>query len=274
MKKQKMRLDDFLVIEGFYQSKTRAQRAVMAGVILVNEQKIDKPGKPVDASSKIRILGPDLPYVSRGGLKLDKALSEFKVDVKDRICLDVGASTGGFTDCLLQHGAAHVYAVDVGYGEFAWKLRNDPRVTVIEKTNIRYLTWEKIHLTVLRLPAEAQRAKEGPPSSVLHERTNLAVIDVSFISLTKVLPAIIDILEKPYEIIALIKPQFEAGKDQVGKGGIIKDPLIHQQVLDNITAFVHGLKLEIIGITDSPISGADGNKEFLMYLTCNPDGVR
>jgi len=249
VKKQKIRLDDFLVGHGFYPSKTRAQRAVMAGLILVNEQKIDKPGKSIDPSSKIRILGDDMPYVGRGGLKLDKALSEFKIDVKNMICMDIGASTGGFTDCLLQHGAAHVYAIDVGYGELAWKLRSDPRVTVLERTNIRYLTWENIQ--------KDQNDK----------RPNLAVIDVSFISLTKVLPAVIDILEKPFGIIALIKPQFEAGKTQVGKGGIIRDPQVHQQVLDNITAFVKDLDLNINGITDSPITGADGNKEFLIYLT-------
>lgn len=215
----------------------------MAGQILVNEQKIDKAGTLIDEDSKIRILGEKMKYVSRGGLKLEKALDEFKIDPSGIICLDIGASTGGFTDCLLQRGAAKVYAIDVGYGQLDLKVRNNPKVVVIEKTNARYLRPEDIP-----------------------DKASLAVIDVSFISLSKILPAVLDLLSADGQVAALVKPQFEAGRDQVGKGGIVKDEQTRQDVLSRVIKDAESIGFKFIASCESPISGADGNKEFLIHL--------
>lgn len=239
----KKRLDQFLVENGYFESRTRSQAAIMAGQILVNEQKIDKAGTLVDVDSTIRILGEKLKYVSRGGLKLEKALDEFKIDPSGMVCLDIGASTGGFTDCLLQRGAAKVYAVDVGYGQLDLKIRNNPKVAVIEKTNARYLKSEDIP-----------------------DKAALAVIDVSFISLSKILPAVLALLENGGQVAALVKPQFEAGKDQVGKGGIVRDEKTRQEVLQRAIKEAESLGFTFIASCDSPISGADGNREFLVHL--------
>ncbi|HWP47477.1 MAG TPA: TlyA family RNA methyltransferase [Candidatus Limnocylindrales bacterium] len=239
----KQRLDKLLVLRGLAPTRERSQSLILAGVVLVNEQKIDKPGTLVDENANIRVIGADHPYVSRGGLKLEKALQEFKISVQDKIAIDVGASTGGFTDCLLQHGARKVYAVDVGYGQLAWKLKQDPRVIALERTNIRYVT-----------------------PDLFKEKMQLAVIDVSFISLTKVLPVILDLLEPTAEIIALVKPQFEVGKGEVGKGGIVKSPEKHRQVLESLRQFAKKLGLEVRGVIPSPIKGTKGNVEFLMFL--------
>ncbi len=239
----KKRLDQFLVENGYFESRTRSQAAIMAGQILVNEQKIDKAGTLVDIDSKIRILGEKLKYVSRGGLKLEKALDGFKIDPSGMVCLDIGASTGGFTDCLLQRGAAKVYAVDVGYGQLDLKVRNNPKVVVIEKTNARYLRPEDIP-----------------------DKAALAVIDVSFISLAKILPAVFDLLSEDGQVVALVKPQFEAGKDQVGKGGIVRDDTTRQEVLQKVIKEAEAIGFTFVASCDSPISGADGNREFLIHL--------
>lgn len=247
----KKRLDQLLVEREIFPSRTRAQAAIMAGQVFANGQKIDKAGTKIDEDGSIEVRGEILPYVSRGGIKLEKALKEFKVKVKDKICIDVGASTGGFTDCLLQHGATKVYAVDVGYGQLAWKLRQDPRVEVIERTNVRYLTPEKFQGSV---PHSASRIP------------NFATIDVSFISLSKVLPAVYNLLADKAEVIALIKPQFEARREQVGKGGIVKDEKVHREVIEKIKAKAEAVGFEAKGIIRSPITGADGNAEFFIYL--------
>jgi 23S rRNA (cytidine1920-2'-O)/16S rRNA (cytidine1409-2'-O)-methyltransferase len=242
----KKRLDQFLVENGYFESRTRSQAAIMAGQILVNEQKIDKAGTLINEDSKIRILGEKLKYVSRGGLKLEKALDEFKIDPAGMICLDIGASTGGFTDCLLQRGAEKVYAVDVGYGQLALKVRNNPKVVVIEKTNARYLRPEDIP-----------------------DKASLAVIDVSFISLSKILPAVHVLLADGGQVAALVKPQFEAGKGQVGKGGIVRDESTRQEVLSRVINEAEAIGFTFVASCDSPISGADGNKEFLVRLRKN-----
>jgi len=239
----KKRLDQFLVDNGYYESRTRSQAAIMAGQILVNEQKIDKAGTLVDVDSTIRILGEKLKYVSRGGLKLEKALEEFNVDPSGMVCLDIGASTGGFTDCLLQRGAEKVYAVDVGYGQLDLKIRNNPKVVVIEKTNARYLRPEDIP-----------------------DKAALAVIDVSFISLAKILPAVFDLLSEGGQVAALVKPQFEAGREQVGKGGIVRDENTRNEVLSKVIKEAESIGFNFVASCDSPISGADGNREFLIHL--------
>ena len=244
MPKSRKRLDLEIVERGLAPSRPRAKALIMAGKIRVNDQLADKPGAPVGPHDTISLIGEDLAYVSRGGLKLEKALSSFKIHVADRICLDVGASTGGFTDCLLQHGAGKVYAVDVGYGQFAWELRNDPRVELIERTNIRHLPLEAI------------------PSPI-----DLAVIDVSFISLKIVVPAVLKFLKKNAVIAALIKPQFEVGKGQVGKGGVVRDPDQHLSVLQNLSAFFEDLNFIVEPPIPSPIKGPKGNVEFLMAMT-------
>ncbi len=240
----KIRLDRLLVDRGLMESRERAQALVLAGQVLVNDRKQDKAGALVPEDADIRILGQVLPYVSRGGLKLEAALQEFKINVSGCIALDVGASTGGFTDCLLQHGAAKVYAVDVGYGQMAWKIRQDPRVVVIERTNIR---------------------AAGP--SLIPEPVDLIVVDVSFISLEKVIPSVLKFLKPESEIIALIKPQFEVGKEQVGKGGIVRDEEARKASVDRITGFMRAAGLEVKGIIPSPITGQDGNVEFLIHAS-------
>ena len=241
--KEKKRLDIFLTERGFFPSREQARAAIMAGEILVDEIKVDKAGAAVDPSAHIRLLGKRLAYVSRGGLKLEKAIQSFHLDLKGKTLIDIGASTGGFVDCALQHGAAKVYAVDVGHNQLAWKLRNDPRVTVLEKTNARTLD-----------------------RSVIPEEVDGLTADVSFISLTLALPAAIRNHLKPGGlVVALIKPQFEAGREAVGKGGIVRDRETQRQVIEKIITALAGEGVAIQGINFSPITGADGNIEYLYY---------
>jgi 23S rRNA (cytidine1920-2'-O)/16S rRNA (cytidine1409-2'-O)-methyltransferase len=244
-KNEKKRLDILLVEKKMVESRQRSQTMILAGRVLVNGLLVDKPGRLIAPDDHISIKGEDIPFVSRGGLKLAHGLKQFNVDVNGLTCLDVGASTGGFTDCLLQSGAAHVFAVDVGYGQLAWRLRNTPRVTVIERSNIRYLDAGAIPCPI-----------------------DLTVIDVSFISLKIVVPAVLKFMKTPSRIIALIKPQFEVGKGQVGKGGIVHDEKLHQQVIEDLCDFfsISGLIRESVIV--SPISGAKGNKEFIISLIC------
>lgn len=232
-----------MVERGLAPSREKAQALIMAGQVVVGDHAATKAGQQVTEEVEIRIKGEVMPYVSRGGLKLEKGLDAFGINTADRTAIDVGASTGGFTDCLLQRGVARVYAVDVGYGQLAWKLREDSRVVVLEKTNIRHLQPEQLD----PLP-------------------DLAVIDASFISLNLVLPPTLALLKRPAEVVALVKPQFEVGKGAVGKGGIVRDPKQHDEVLQRMTELAAGLGTELLGICDSPIQGADGNREFLMGL--------
>lgn len=245
---KKERLDALLMNRGMFESRAKAQAAVMAGQVLVNEQKIDKPGTPVPPDVTIRLLGNNLPYVSRGGLKLEKALQIFPISVKDKIVADIGASTGGFTDCALQNGAVKVYAIDVGYGQLAWKLRSDERVINMERTNVRYLE------------------KDSLP-----EQVDAATIDVAFISLDKVLPAVHKIVKENGFVIALIKPQFEAGKENVGKKGVVRDAKVHESVINNVIDFAKAEGFGIAGLDFSPIKGPEGNIEYLLYLTLGDD---
>jgi 23S rRNA (cytidine1920-2'-O)/16S rRNA (cytidine1409-2'-O)-methyltransferase len=238
----KMRIDRLLVERGLVESRERAQSMIIAGQVLVNEQKQDKAGAMVPADAEIRVLGDKLPYVSRGGLKLEAAIKAFSVSVAGKTALDVGASTGGFTDCLLQQGAMKVYAVDVGYGQMAWKIRQDPRVVVIERTNIRLMDPSLI---------------PGP--------VDIIVIDASFISLEKVVPSILQFVGPGSELIALIKPQFEVGKGLVGKGGIVRDEDLRIAVVEKVKAFISEAGLNVIGLIPSPITGQDGNVEYLIY---------
>jgi 23S rRNA (cytidine1920-2'-O)/16S rRNA (cytidine1409-2'-O)-methyltransferase len=240
---KKERLDKVLVARGLTPSRERARALILAGKVVVNDHTVDKAGAQVPADSPIRLKGEDIPYVSRGGLKLEKALADFHLGVRGRVAVDVGASTGGFTDCLLQRGVAKVYAVDVGYGQLAWSLRQDSRVVNLERTNIRDVT------------------AEG-----WVERPDLAVIDASFISLEKVLPATLRLLTAPADIVALIKPQFEVGRGQVGKGGVVRDPGQHRAVVERVKDLAAGLGLTVAGMTESPILGAKGNREFLIHL--------
>lgn len=241
---KKERLDALLTARGLFESRARAQAAIMAGQVLVNDQKIDKPGTQVAGDAVIRLLGDKLRYVSRGGLKLEKALKIFPISVENKVVADIGASTGGFTDCALQNNAAKVYAIDVGYGQLAWKLRNDERVVNMERTNVRYL--EKEHL---------------------QEMVDAVTIDVAFISLDKVLPAVRKIIKDDGFVIALIKPQFEAGKENVGKKGVVRDPKVHESVINNVIACAQDEGFGIAGLDFSPIKGPEGNIEYLLYLT-------
>lgn len=241
-KSNKLRLDRLLVDRGLVESRERGQALIIAGQVLVNGQKQDKAGALVPGDAEIRMLGKAHPYVGRGGLKLEAALREFKVSVEKKTALDVGASTGGFTDCLLQHGCSRVYAVDVGYGQMAWKLRQDPRVMVIERTNIRSMD-----------------------PSLIPWPVDIVVIDASFISLEKVIPSVMQFLKPGSELIALIKPQFEVGKGQVGKGGIVRDEEQRTEVVEKVKAFFIETGLTINGVIPSPITGQDGNVEFLIY---------
>lgn len=245
----KERLDKLLVDLGLAASRERARALILAGKVVVDDHRVDKAGAKVDVSAQVRLKGEDIRYVSRGGLKLEQALRAFPITVADRVAMDVGASTGGFTDCLLQNGASKVYAVDVGYGQLAWKLRDDPRVINMERCNIRHLTVDK-----------------------LEPRPSLAVIDASFISLAKVLPSTLPLLTEQAEVIALIKPQFEVGKGQVGKGGVVKDPKLHQQVIDNVEQLAIELGCRVLGVDESPILGPKGNREFLIYLAKGETG--
>lgn len=248
MASNKERLDALLVNRGLFESRAKAQAAIMAGQVLVNEQKIDKPGTQVKTEVTIRLLGDKLRYVSRGGLKLEKALQIFPISIEGKVVADIGASTGGFTDCALQNGAAKVYAIDVGYGQLAWKLRSDERVINMERTNVRYL-----------------EAKDLP------EQVDAATIDVAFISLDKILPAVHKILKPEGFVVALIKPQFEAGKENVGKKGVVRDAKVHQEVINNVIAFAKAEGFGIAGLDFSPIKGPEGNIEYLLHLTLGPD---
>ena len=245
--KHKERLDVLLVSLGLAESRAKAQATIMAGEVYVNGQKADKSGMEVDITANVEVRGSACPYVSRGGLKLEKALKNFGVDPTGYVCSDSGASTGGFTDCLLQQGASKVCAIDVGYGQLAWKIRNDPRVVVMERTNIRYVTPED-----------------------LGEPLDLSVIDVSFISLGLVLPVVKTLLKPTGQVLCLIKPQFEAGKDKVGKKGVVRDPAVHEEVLQNFISLAKSLDFTIRNLTFSPVKGPEGNIEFLAHLSMQP----
>jgi 23S rRNA (cytidine1920-2'-O)/16S rRNA (cytidine1409-2'-O)-methyltransferase len=242
--KNKERLDVLLVERGLSETREKAKRSIMAGLVYSNEERLDKPGEKVKVDIPLMIKGNVLPYVSRGGLKLEKALKVFDVTVKDKIMLDIGASTGGFTDCALQNGAKMSYALDVGYNQLAWKLRQDNRVVVMERTNFRYVT----------------------PKDLAGEMPNFATIDVSFISLKLILPVLKTLLVPDSDIVALVKPQFEAGREQVGKKGIVRDEKVHLQVVNKIVDFALEQGFNVVNLSFSPITGGDGNIEFLLHL--------
>lgn len=237
------RIDKLLVERGLVESRERAQRLVMAGLVYVGTARIDKPGTRVPRDAALDVRGEDHPYVSRGGVKLASVLDALAIDVRDQVALDVGASTGGFTDCLLQRGARRVYAVDVGYGQLAWKLREDPRVVSLERTNVR-------DLDAARIP----------------EPLDLATIDASFISLRLVLPAVQRLLPPGRTVLALVKPQFEVGRGKVGKGGVVRDPALHAAVLDELEAFARGAGFDVRARHASPLLGPAGNREFFLAL--------
>ncbi|MDE7313160.1 MAG: TlyA family RNA methyltransferase [Eubacterium sp.] len=239
----KERLDLLLVKRALAPSREKAKAMIMAGSVYVNGQKEEKAGSMFAEQAQIEVRGKTLKYVSRGGLKLEKAIEQFGISLEQKICMDIGASTGGFTDCMLQNGAKKVYAVDVGYGQFAWKLRQDARVVCMEKTNIRYVT-----------PAD------------LADVLDFASVDVSFISLTKVLGAAKELLKENGEMVCLIKPQFEAGRDKVGKKGVVRDPNVHLEVIEKVSAFAQELGFRIVHLEFSPIKGPEGNIEYLIHL--------
>lgn len=247
---KKERLDVLLTKKGLCDSRERAKAEIMSGTVFVDGQRADKPGTAYPPDARIEMRGSSIGFVSRGGLKLEKALSVFPVSPAGKVCMDCGASTGGFTDCLLKRGAVRVYAVDVGYGQLAWSLRTDPRVINMERTNARYLRPED-----------------------LPEPMDLAVIDVSFISLSLILPAIRQLLKPEGEIVCLIKPQFEAGKDKVGKKGVVRDREVHKDVLDGFLRTAESLSLYPAGLTWSPVRGPEGNIEYLGYLRCIGEGL-
>lgn len=248
----KKRLDLVLVETGLMQSRQRARAMIMSGRVSVNGQTVDKPGAPISGSEAIVVKGQDHPYVSRGGSKLEGALSVLKLPLQGLICMDVGASTGGFSDCLLQHGAARVFAVDVGYGQLAWTLRRDSRVVVLERTNIRHM-----------------------PATAIPCPVDLITIDVSFISLKIVVPAVLKFLKNGGQILALVKPQFEVGKGNVGKGGVVRDPTQHLKVIQNLIDFFKTIDLRCQAALPSPILGPKGNREFFFLLTSTkPQTVR
>ena len=242
----KERLDILLTDKNFFESRARAKAMIMAGKILVNGQKVDKAGTLIDVDAEIRILGEEMPFVSRGGLKLQKALDVFKIIMSGKIAADVGASTGGFTDCMLQHGAKKVYAIDVGYGQLAWKLRSNVQVVNMERTNIKNVTREDFLAEL-----------------------DFISIDVAFISLEKVLPVVYNVLKDSGEVVALIKPQFEAGREHVGKKGVVRDKKVHAAVIEKILNCAAQLGFEVRGINFSPVKGPEGNIEYLAYLTKN-----
>lgn len=242
---KKLRLDVLLVQKGLQESRQKAQATIMSGQVFVDGQRVDKPGAPVAEDAEIEVKG-GLRYVSRGGLKLEKAMALWPVHLEDAVCMDIGASTGGFTDCMLQNGAAKVYAVDVGYGQLAWKLRSDPRVVCLERTNARYLSHEQIP-----------------------EEPDFSSVDVSFISLKLILPAIAGVLRDGGQVVCLIKPQFEAGKEKVGKKGVVRDPAVHREVLEHFLERAKENNFTVIDITYSPIRGPEGNIEYLGFLQKN-----
>ena len=239
----KERLDVLLTERGFFDSREKAKAVIMAGEVFVNGQREDKAGSKFDREAEIEVKGKVLKYVSRGGLKLEKAVEVYGLDLMDKTCIDIGSSTGGFTDCMLQNGAAKVYAIDVGTNQLAWKLREDKRVVSMEKTNIRYVTEEDIP-----------------------EKADFASVDVSFISLTKVLPAAVNLLKDEAYMVCLIKPQFEAGREKVGKKGVVRDFSVHKEVIELVINFAIGLNFFIKGLTFSPVKGPEGNIEYLLYM--------
>ena len=250
MKSTKTRLDVLMVERGLAPSREKAKALIMAGIVYVNDQKEDKAGTSFDpAETRIEVRGQTLPYVSRGGLKLEKALKVFPISMKGRICMDIGASTGGFTDCMLQNGAEKVFAIDVGYGQLDWKLRSDERVVCMEKTNFRYVK-----------PEDLEKASPGT------RMPDFASVDVSFISLSRILPPAFEILVPGGEMVCLIKPQFEAGREKVGKKGVVRDRKVHEEVIENVTAMTEQTGFAILGLDYSPIRGPEGNIEYLMYI--------
>ncbi|MGI6066697.1 MAG: TlyA family RNA methyltransferase [Bacillota bacterium] len=248
---KKDRLDLLLVEKGFFPSREKAKAAIMAGQVIVNGLKVDKAGTGIDGSAEIKIIGETLKYVSRGGLKLEKAVKHFHLDLTGKVLLDIGASTGGFTDCALQNGAQKVFAVDVGYGQLDWKLRQDKRVVVLERVNARYLT-----------------------TSQIPEQVDIITIDVSFISLTKILVVLRQFLKDSGMIISLIKPQFEAGRDKVGKKGVVRDPATHREVIAWIISTANELGFYCHGLTFSPITGPEGNIEYLAFFMTDPSDIQ
>ena len=246
----KTRLDVLLVERGLEQTRQRAQAMIMSGLVFVDGQRVDKAGTAVPNDAQIEVRGNTLRYVSRGGLKLEKAMTTFGLKLDGCICADIGASTGGFTDCMLQNGAVKVYSVDVGHGQLDWKLRNDPRVVCMERTNIRYVVPEDIE-----------------------ERPSFVSIDVSFISLTKVLLPVRNLMEENGEIAALIKPQFEAGREKVGKKGVVRDPAVHKEVIEMVISYAKSISFGVRHLEFSPIKGPEGNIEYLVHLVRLPDGV-
>lgn len=245
----KKRLDMLMMERALAPSREKAKAYIMAGNVYVDDQKEDKAGTMFPETVKIEVRGNTLPYVSRGGLKLEKAMNNFDVTLEGKVCMDVGASTGGFTDCMLQNGAVKVYSIDVGYGQLDWKLRNDPRVVCMEKTNIRYVVPEDL---------------EGP--------ADFSSIDVSFISLTKVLLPVRELLTEEGEIVCLIKPQFEAGREKVGKKGVVRDPAVHQEVIEKVRDYAMSISMEPCHLSFSPIKGPEGNIEYLLHLKKHPQG--
>lgn len=243
----KKRLDVILVEQGLAESRQKAQATIMSGLVYVDGRKIDKAGNPTDENALIEVRGKALKYVSRGGLKLEKAMATFPIELQDKVAADIGASTGGFTDCMLQNGAKKVYAVDVGYGQLAWSLRSDPRVVCLERTNARYLTKEQIP-----------------------EPLDFASIDVSFISLKLILPALRPLMAEGGQVACLVKPQFEAGKEKVGKKGVVRDPAVHLEVLEHFLEHAALADFYVAGLTFSPIRGPEGNIEYLGHLMTQP----
>lgn len=240
---KKIRLDQLVFDLGLAESRERAKTTVMSGLVFVNGQRADKPGMQVSPDVNVEVKGTALPYVSRGGLKLEKALKVFPIDVNGKVCIDCGASTGGFTDVLLKNGAAKVYSVDVGYGQLAWSLRNDERVVNMERTNIRYISSEQIP-----------------------EPLDICVMDLSFISVKLVLPAVCALLKEDAQLVCLIKPQFEAGREEVGKKGVVRDNAVHLSVIESVLSFAPTVGMTVMGLDFSPIKGPEGNREYLCYM--------
>lgn len=240
---KKIRLDILLTEKNFLDSRQKAQAAIMSGLVFVNGQRVDKPGTAIDPESEIEVRGNTLRYVSRGGLKLEKAMAVWPIDLRGKVCMDVGASTGGFTDCMLQNGAEKVYAVDVGYGQLAWSLRSDGRVVCLERTNARYLDHD-----------------------IIPEEPDFSSVDVSFISLKLILPAIARVLKDEGEVVCLVKPQFEAGKDKVGKKGVVRDPAVHREVLEHFLDHARESGFTVLDLNYSPVRGPEGNIEYLGWL--------
>ncbi|GAA0402440.1 TlyA family RNA methyltransferase [Paenibacillus motobuensis] len=249
MSVSKERLDVLLVEQGYFDSREKAKAAIMAGLVYSGTERLEKAGTKIPRDTALSVKGAVHPYVGRGGLKLEKALKWFQIDMEGRVMLDIGSSTGGFTDCALQHGASYVYAIDVGYNQLDWSLRNDERVNVKERTNFRYMTPEDL---------------DGPSP-------NFASIDVSFISLKMILPPLLELLQRPADVVTLIKPQFEAGREKVGKSGVVRDPKVHIEVLEQVLEEALGLGFALQGLTYSPITGGEGNVEFLAHLCLTDD---